>query len=124
LLSRLVSEAAAYQRRLREAEQQRDALLAERDTLRSRLDAAVRADVEAIAAQRLHDATDLWASVELAEHDGGFAPDKVGEAVTALVKAKPHLARPGPQFDLGNRRPAQQLEPASMHDVLRGSRRT
>ena len=59
-----------------------------------------RAEAERVAAQRLADATDLWASgVAMADvlgEDGLIDPDRVDEAVSGLLGRKPHLGRRGP----------------------------
>ena len=118
-------EAANYRRRLRDAEGERDTIAAERDSLRDRVQARQRGDVEAIASQRLRDATDLWTATDLVGclgDDGEIDPAKVTEVVEALVQQKPHYAVIRPGFDLGVR---GSTEPAAKDwgDVLRGGTR-
>lgn len=119
------SEAAAYRRRLRDTEGERDTLAAERDQLRARLDDRQRADVETLAGQRLRDGSDLWTATtltDLLDEEGEVDPALVAQAVDQLAAAKPHYAKPGPgaSFDLGAR-PVAPTE-HSFADVLRGGR--
>jgi len=118
------SEAAAYRRRLRDTEGERDTLAAERDQLRARLDDRQRADVEALAGQRLRDGSDLWNATTLADlltEEGEVDPALVTQAVDQLAGAKPHYVRSAPSFDLGHRGESVKGE-ATFADVLRGGR--
>jgi hypothetical protein len=117
------SDAAAYRRRLREAEAERDALAADRDRLREREQARQRGDVEALAARQLRDGSDLWTAVDLdacLNDQGEVDEEKITAVATELAGAKPHWAAVRTtRFDLG-----QQGEPlprqAGWEDVLRG----
>ncbi|MDQ3104104.1 MAG: hypothetical protein M3Q87_02575, partial [Actinomycetota bacterium] len=99
-------------------------ITADRDRLRGLLDDRQRSDVEALAAQRLRDGTDLWTTVDLADvldDNGEVDSAKVTEAVEQLAAAKPHYAAPRPSFDLGNRGgPVDKGD--TFADVLRGRR--
>lgn len=90
-LSAARKEAAGYRRRLRDAE-------AERDQLRTALDAYRRTEAENLAAQRLASGSDLWAAgVELGAllgDDGALDPAKVETAVAATLAQRPHWRRP------------------------------
>lgn len=101
------NEAAKYRLRLRETEQQRDALA-------ERLSAAQRAIVEhelktakqgaynhqtggrGVAYAGMHDAGDFWTHVQLADvlTDGNVDAAKVKAAVAGLMDTKPHLFKP------------------------------
>ncbi len=118
------SEAAGYRRRLRDTEAERDTLAAERDQLRTQLDDRTRADVEALAGQRLLDGSDLWTATTLADlldDQGDVDPALVTQAVDQLAKSKPHYVRSAPSFDLGHRGESVKGE-ATFADVLRGGR--
>lgn len=115
-------EAAAYRRRLRDAEGERDTIAAERDQLRTQLDDRTRADVEILAAERLRDGSDLWTATTLADlldDQGEVDPALVTQAVDELAKSKPHYVRSAPSFDLGHRGESVKGE-ATFADVLRG----
>ncbi len=84
-------EAAKYRTRLRAVE-------AERDALARRVEAMTRAEVERLVAERLVDPDDLFliGQADLASlvgEDGAVDEVKVSEAVDALVKRRPYLAR-------------------------------
>lgn len=85
-------EAASYRRRLRETE-------AERDTLRDRLAAVQRAEVEHIAAKDLAKPAGLWAAgvnlSDLLDDTGNVDPAKVREA-TVRAAEDLGLTRPLP----------------------------
>ena len=83
------SEAAKYRTRLREAEQQRDALA-------ERLTSAQRAVVEASVSGKLASVADFWTHTELStllDDDGNVDGDKISAAVTELLERAPHYAR-------------------------------
>ncbi|WP_133054976.1 hypothetical protein [Mycolicibacter nonchromogenicus] len=85
-------EAAAYRRRLRDTE-------AERDQLASRLADAQRAIVTSTVAQRLQDPADFWSTTELADvlgDDGGVDAEKVSAAIKAVLDSRPHWAKRAP----------------------------
>lgn len=76
-------EAAKWRRQLREAE-------AERDGLRTRVEAMQRSEVERLAAGRLSKPESLWKAegvtlADLLGEDGNVDPEKVEEAVTLAV---------------------------------------
>jgi hypothetical protein len=67
-----------------------------------------RGQVETMVARHLFDPADIWRAdgVELdtlLDEDGAVDPAKVDEAVSNAVKAKPHWARPSPDFGAGVR---------------------
>ncbi|MBD3010302.1 hypothetical protein [Streptomyces sp. 5-10] len=73
---------------------------AERDELRTKLDAFLRADAERIAAEFLAVPADLFdvAGATLADvldDDGRVSADKIKELADAAVKERPGLAAPG-----------------------------
>lgn len=99
-------EAAKYRERAKAAE-------TERDTLRDRLNAAHKREVEGQARASLADPSDLWSSVELSDllgEDGEVDPEAVRGAVDTLVQSKPHYASkpkaPKPDPSQGARGPA------------------
>lgn len=103
----LRNEARRHRTALREAEQQRDALQA-------RLDVLDRAHVERLAAERMHDPSDLLDRTDLADlraEDGTINEAAVREQVDALVQHRPHLARPPAGFDGGIRGTTQEPPP-------------
>ncbi len=117
-------DAAGYRRRLRDVEAERDALVAERDALAERVTARQRADVEASAARRLVDGSDLWTAVDLPDlltEAGVLDEEKVAAAVDALVATKPHYRRSTGDIGQGVRGEPLRVEP-SFADVLRGGR--
>ena len=75
-------EAAKWRRQLREAE-------AERDTLRGRVEAMQRSEIERLASGRLAKPESLWAAgaqlADLLDEQGSVDPEKVEEAVTSAV---------------------------------------
>ncbi len=75
-------EAAKWRRQLRETE-------AERDTLRSRVEAMQRSEVERLAAGRLAKPASLWAAgaqlADLLTEDGDVDPEKVAAALDSAV---------------------------------------
>ena len=82
-------------------------LQTENATLRERVEASDRAEVERLVGDRLVDPADLWTSVELAslrDDDGALDPVRVNEAVSALVERKPHFAPAPTNFNGGVRR--------------------
>jgi hypothetical protein len=67
-----------------------------------------RGQIETMVAQHLFDPADIWRAdgVELdalLDEDGAVDPAKVDEAVSNAVKAKPHWAKPSPDFGAGVR---------------------
>ena len=101
-LGRARREAAERRVKLREAE-------AERDQLRAVVAGLQRGQVETLVASRLFDPADIWRAegVELdalLDDDGAVDSAKVDAAVSKAVAAKPHWARPGPDFGAGVRR--------------------
>lgn len=79
-------EAAAYRRRLRDAE-------AERDALAERLADAQRQNVTSQVAQRFADPGDFWSTTQLSDvlgEDGGVDGEKLSAAMDAALEAKPH----------------------------------
>jgi hypothetical protein len=137
VLSKARREAANLRRRLHDAEQR----AAQVDELQEQLGAAAaregardKAEAERIAAESLIDPTDLWAqSADVQRfYDDEFAsivPDKVREATAAIVKAKPHLARPQTAPPPSNRpieglrsgaRPAEETKPITWASALHG----
>lgn len=110
------AEAAKYRRQLRDTE-------AERDQLTERLRTAHTQRVEALAADRLADPTDLWRyGTELADlttEDGDLDNDKVTAALDALAEQRPYLAKPQPNTTthMGARKAVEHT--ASWEDVLK-----
>lgn len=96
-------EAAAYRRKLRDAE-------ADRDRLAGQLTTYQRRDAEALVGDKLLSASDLWvAGIELKDllgDDGNVDKAKVDEAVDKLLTDRPHWApkRPGVPRDMGQGR--------------------
>lgn len=84
------AEAAKYRK-------ERNAAREERDALRSRWDDRDRADIDKLAADRLADPGDLWLSSSLDKmraEDGTLDVGKASQEIDALLKAKPHYAKP------------------------------
>lgn len=83
------NEAKKLRARLREAE-------AAAEEASAGLEAMRRTEIQRLAADHLIDGTDIWTSVravaELLADDGTIDPDKVAQAATAIIAAKPHLA--------------------------------
>jgi hypothetical protein len=84
-------EAAKYRRQLRDTE-------AERDRLATQVEGYHRAEAERLAASRLIDASDLWASgVKLADllaDDGSQVdPARVAQALRSIEQVRPHWCR-------------------------------
>lgn len=120
------AEAARWRTRLREVE-------AERDRLAEQLTGLRRRELDAELAETLADPSDFWT---VAEHqveafltdDGEVDHERLTEAATALVEAKPHWSANPPKPEVP-RRPVEQLrggtQPdaavprSSWHDVLR-----
>jgi hypothetical protein len=110
----------------------------ERDALAARLDATHRAQIEAAAADRLHDPADLWAVTSVDEmrgDDGLIDREKAEAAMNAVLEQKPHWRRapaePGPEpepFPAVHQGPRSSPEPpapsfgAQLKDSLRGRR--
>jgi hypothetical protein len=96
-------EAAAYRRRLRDTE-------TERDALRGRLETMQRAEVERLAAEKLATPSDLWLAgtnlADLLDDDGNLDAGKVTETLNRIVAERPHWSRPAPDFDGGLRQSA------------------
>ncbi len=94
-------EAARYRTQLREAQAERDALLADHDALAERLGTLQRREAERVAGEHLADAADLWRDgltlAELLDDDGNLDPGKVGGAARTVVEAHKHWAAPGPR---------------------------
>jgi hypothetical protein len=108
--TRLRREAARYRTSLRDTE-------AERDGLRDRLNKYRRQDVDALVANRLANADDLFlvsTMDDLVNDDGDVDPEKVGAAVDAALEARPHWASPPaerPDFG-GGARPGHREAPS------------
>ena len=119
------TDAAGYRRRLRYTEAERDSIAAEREALLEKVTACQRADVEALAAQRLTDGSDLWQTVHLADvlnEAGDIDEAKVTTAAADLLTRKPHYAKPRVDNGLGYRsEPVRQA--GGWEDVLRGTSR-
>jgi hypothetical protein len=85
----IANEAAKYRRRLRDTE-------AERDALRSRVEAMQRNEVQRLVADRLADPADVWrdgATVgDVLDDAGNIDNSKVGQLVDGLVKEHAHWA--------------------------------
>lgn len=84
-------EAANYRRRLRDTEN-------ERDTLRDRLQAAQRREVEQLAGATLENAADLWqfgATLDefLDPDSGAVSPESVTGVTETMLQARPYLRR-------------------------------
>lgn len=115
-------EAARYRVALREVE-------AERDALRSTVQAFRQAEVTRLAGQHLADPDDLF-TIGKAEVDALLAEDgtvdvaKVEAATTALLDARPYLMREDEvtSFDGGARQTTAKREP-SWSSVLSGGRK-
>ncbi|MBM7807657.1 hypothetical protein JOD57_003494 [Geodermatophilus bullaregiensis] len=93
-------EAAAYRRKLRDAE-------AERDRLASAVTTYQRRDAEALVGSRLLSPADLWVAgaklEDLLADDGTVDPAKVDAAVDTVLEARPHWKPQGPRVprDMG-----------------------
>ena len=93
---KLRHEAAGLRVQLKEAK----AANAQLEGAAARLAALEHAEVERIAAEQLHDGADIWRVPAEAQQDwydeefNQLQPDKVREAVEALIAVKPHLAKP------------------------------
>lgn len=85
------SEAARYRRRLRDTE-------AERDTLKTRLEALQRGEVERLIADRFADPADIWrdgATLDtLLDKDGHVDSKAVDNLAATLLEAHQHWAVP------------------------------
>lgn len=117
-------DAAGYRRRLRDVEAERDALAVERDALAERVTARQRADVEALAARRLVDGSDLWTAADLPDlldEAGELDEEKVAAAVEALAATKPHYRRSNGDIGQGVRGEPLKAQ-SSFADVLRSGR--
>ncbi|WP_083178141.1 hypothetical protein [Mycobacterium scrofulaceum] len=89
--SKLHKEAAKYRTRAREAEQQRDALVARVEALQLR-------EVNRLAGEHLAQPADLLALggvtlAELLDEDGNVDPETVADAAEALIESRPGLAK-------------------------------
>jgi hypothetical protein len=93
---------------------ERNAAVAERDTLRARVDAADRREVERLAGERLQNAGDIWLTTDvqsLRDEDGELDKDLIAERVEHVLGERPHWRKTGPaDFSSGVRRP---LKPAA-----------
>jgi hypothetical protein len=117
-LARVRREAAQRRVQLREAE-------AERDQLRGVVAGLQRGQVESMVVDRLFDPADLWraddVSLEgLLDDEGGVDRAKVDAAVSKAIEAKPHWARPAPDFGAGVRGQAAN-GPPSFGEALKRS---
>jgi len=114
------AEAAAYRRRLRDTE-------GERDRLAEHLLGYQRRAAEDLAAVSLSRGDDLWLATDdvsaVLDDAGQVDPDKVTAAVQQVLDGRPQLGRPAAGFDLGHRGGAPGSDPATFADVLRGDRR-
>jgi hypothetical protein len=119
---KLRSENRNLRQRLHEAE---SAAKVDVDALTARLAALERAEVERLAAQDLIDPADLWQTDVTAQsfYDDAFTqivPDKVRDATAALIKSKPHLARPPRQATPPpTDRPIESLRPGASPEPRR-----
>lgn len=107
-------EAASRRRALRTVE-------AERDQLKERVDRHDRAEVERLVAPSLADPSDVWSAADLdALREGGAVDEeKVGEAVAALLDAKPHYRKPSAQPNLHQGARQAEPEPKSFGAALK-----
>lgn len=115
------AEAAGRRRQLREVEQ-------ERDQLRETVNGMHRAEVERLAADRLHDPSDLWASTDLDAlrgEDGNVDAGTVQQAMAELIARKPYLAKPieFPPFDGGVSQNAIPAPGPSIGQAMKDARR-
>ena len=114
------AEAAAYRRRLRDAE-------GERDRLAEHLLGYQRRAAEELAAVSLSRGDDLWLATDdvsaVLDDAGQVDPGKVSTVVQQVLDGRPQLGRPAAGFDLGHRGGAPGSDPATFADVLRGDRR-
>ncbi len=113
-------EAAAYRRRLRDTE-------AERDTLAGRVEALQRREAERIAGQHLADPTDLWLLGDDLDElltDGDIDAAKVSAAARAIVSTRPRLAAPPLDLGQGARSGYGHSEAPSWTSALQPQRRT
>lgn len=117
-LAKVRHEAAAYRRKLRDAEKERDALAEQISGMR-------RGEAERLAAEHLADPSDLWRSgIELDSllgEDGSLDPDAVKVATGKLVAERPHYRKPAPDFDGGPRGPVPEQGP-SFGQAIKGAR--
>lgn len=124
------NEAAKYRRQLRTVE-------GERDTLRDRLDARDRADVERMVQHRLTDPSDIWrgdVTLEQLRGEGGeLDPALVDAAAKAVTAQHPHWATgtgpaaPSSAVTMGATKPDMSAEEPAWQGVFRqalGQRRT
>lgn len=110
-------EAAAYRRKLRDAE-------AERDALAGRLEAAQRRDVERIAADLLGDPKDLWLGgvqvAEVLDDEGQVDRERLDARIAEVLTEHPSWKRfVVPSFDGGVRTSSPRPAP-TFGDLLRG----
>ena len=119
-VARLRRESARYRT-------ERNEVREERDRLRDTVAAYQRSAAEAIARERLEDASDLWRDGldlgELLAEDGTVDGDRVVEAVERVVEAHPGWAKgrrvPDPDFAAGVRGQAAN-GPPSFGEALKG----
>lgn len=105
----------------------------ERDALRERVERYQRREVENIAAQRLLDGRDVWASgatlSQMLNDSGDVDPTKVERVVLDLVQSRPHwskgtiAAAPASQVTFGATKPDTEGEQAPTWKDLLGSAR-
>jgi hypothetical protein len=87
----------------------------ERDTLRTRVDAQDRREVERIAGDHMQNAADIWLTTQigdLRDEEGEIDREKINERVEQLLSDRPHWRKPNgpaPGFSSGVRQP---LKPA------------
>ena len=114
-------EAARYRTRLREVEAERDQLLGVVTGYR-------RSEVEKAAEDaglvRGSDLFDLGANMDDLMTDGTVDPEKVGGAVAAVLKDRPHWAKPAPGLDLGMREVVPAVRSSGWSEVLRAAPRS
>lgn len=85
-------EAAAYRRRLRDTE-------AERDVLATKLTGAMEQLVNIEVAKKLAAPEDFWTTTQMADlldSDGLVDPEKVTAAINNVLAARPHWRKPAP----------------------------
>lgn len=97
LVSQLRAEAAKYRTRLRAAEKDAEARLAEHERLRERVADMQRQEVERHVADKLGDPSDLWLAAELddlLDEEGGARPGQARRHGDRRVEDEAALARP------------------------------
>ncbi len=112
-------EAAAYRRRLRDTE-------AERDALAGRVEALQRREAERIAAEHLADPTDLWLlddDLGALLTDGDVDLTKVVAAAKAITATRPRLAAAPLDLGQGARGGGRHSEGPTWTSALQAQRR-